>query len=131
MDQPCKGETIVGDIQIRRRETLKALCNRIVVDFPEAAGMAVVELDCGCLYVNGVSFTGEPVGPLRAIDGRTGAMEGPKTLCLTCRREKAGFTHRIVHRILLWPGDEAEKPDPSLRQFIGEQVFGRGFSDKP
>lgn len=120
----------MDDIEIRRKETLKALCNRIAVDFPEAAGMAVVELNCGCLYVNGVSFTGEPVGPLQAIDGRTGAMEGSRTFCLTCRRDKTGFTRRIVHRVLLWPGDESEKPDSALRQFIGEQVFGPGFSEE-
>lgn len=119
----------MDDIEIRRRETLKAMCNRIAVDFPEAAGMAAVELDCGCLYVNGVSFTGEPVGPLRGIDGRTGAVEGAKTLCLTCRREKGGFHRRIVHRRMVWPGEASEKPDPALRQFIGEQVFGQGFDD--
>jgi hypothetical protein len=120
---------VTNDLDIRMHRTLRALCNRVVLEFPEAAGLAVVGLSCGCMYACGVSFTGDPVGELRAVNGRTGAVESGKTVCLRCRRDRAGLSHRIVERWMVWPGQASEKPDRSLREFIGQHVFGGHYRD--
>ena len=111
-----------------RKMALKELCNSIVLQFPDAMCMAVIELDCGCVNACGVSVSGRPVGRLKTY---TGAFEdrsgGP--ICIKCAGTDSPIKDRIVHRELVWPGDDREKPDRELRNLIGREVFGPAYEE--
>ena len=105
-------------------DALKHICNRLVLKHPDAVGMAVIELDCGCIDICGVSIRGEPVGSIKTISGdlRTGDQQSP--ICDRCLASKGRIAGRVVDRRIVWPGNEAERPDRDLRIFIGRRVFG-------
>ncbi|UCF90238.1 MAG: hypothetical protein JSW39_18325 [Desulfobacterales bacterium] len=108
-----------------RLEALKALCNRIALEYPEAIGMALIELNCGCIKACGVSAKGDPIGPLQTISSRGNDSYAP--VCFKCRQDEGKFMERVVQRGLMWPGAAGERPDRSLRVSIGRKVFGAGF----
>ena len=111
-------------------DTLKRRCNQIVMRYPQAAGMAVIGLNCGCTLVCGVSYTGEPLGSLQRIEAGPHEDAGQRPVCLTCRRSRIKIQDRIVMRKLIWPGEDFEKPDMELRRFIGQQVFGTKYEER-
>ena len=117
------------EVERRRNETLKRICNETVMVFPQAAGMAMTELDCGCLLVCGVTFTGEPIGPLRTLDRRELLNDRNQPVCLVCRKGGNRLGDRMVAQGLVWPGDATELPDRELRIFIGQQVFGAAYTE--
>jgi len=102
-----------------RMEALKNICNRLVMKHPEAIGMAVIELDCGCVNICGVSIRGEPVGSMKTV------VKGP--VCDRCLTSEERISDRIVNQKMIWPGAESEQPDRDLRLFIGQKVFGEDY----
>jgi hypothetical protein len=112
--------------KIDRKEKLREICNTMVMDQPDAIGMAFIELNCGCIHYCGVSFKGEPVGRMKTITGRA---EEKKPVCLTCYREKNINPRRVIKRGVVWPGDDSELPDRDLRIFIGQTVFGADYNE--
>ena len=110
-----------------RMEALKNVCNRLVMKHPDAIGMAMIELDCGCVNICGVSIRGEPVGPVSTIV--TGSESGDTTspVCSRCLASKGRISDRIVKQRMIWPGDVHEQPDRNLRLFIGRKVFGEDY----
>lgn len=109
-----------------RLEALKNICNRLVMKHPDAIGMAMIELDCGCVNICGVSIRGEPVGLINAI---VMGSEEDKTspICSRCLASKGRISGRVVNQRIIWPGDEQEQPDRDLRLFIGRKVFGEDY----
>ena len=73
----------------QKRSELKSQCNRIVLEYPEAMGIAVLELDCGCLNICGVVVVGDPVGPMKTISARFDGKDGKTPVCLSCDKEKS------------------------------------------
>ena len=110
-------------------DALKGICNRLVLKYPDAVGMAAVELDCGCVDICGVSIRGEPVGAIKtiALGAETGEQQGP--ICSRCLAEKGRVSDRIVNRRIIWPGSDEERPDAHLRRFIGRTVFGADYTE--
>ncbi len=108
-------------------EALKNTCNRLVLKHPEAIGMAVIELDCGCLNICGVSMRGEPVGSMKTI--LAGATDGASknVICSRCFASKGRLSDRIVNQKIIWPGGESEQPERDLRLYIGQKVFGEDY----
>ena len=110
-------------------DALKSICNRLVLKHPEAVGMAVIELDCGCIDICGISIHGEPVGSVKTIArGRESGQE-QSPICSRCLASKGRVSDRIVNRRIVWPGSEEERPDEHLRRFIGSSVFGEDYSE--
>ena len=112
-----------------RFNALKEICNRIVVKHPEAIGMAIVELDCGCIHVCGVSFKGEPVGSVMSIPAQQETATNGNLVCFTCLEKKDKMTDRIINQGLIWPGGENETPAEEIRLYIGKEVFGPDYSE--
>ena len=113
----------------QRHPAIKQLCQRMIMDHPDAICMAMIVLDCGCVNVCGVSAVGRPVGPVTAY-ARPGESEiGKGPICLQCAGAGAPVMQRIVHRTLVWPGDDAELPDRELRNLIGREVFGNDYKE--
>ena len=110
-------------------EALKEICNRLVLKHPEAVGMAMIELDCGCIDICGVSIRGEPVGSIKTIALGQLAGEQESPICSQCLASKGQVSERIVSQRMIWPGSDAERPDKDLRVFIGRKVFGEYYTE--
>ena len=113
----------------RRKEALKQICHRIVMTHPEAICTAVIELDCGCIHACGVSAAGQPAGPLESHTRTLEYESGQGPICMVCAGSGKSIAERTVHRTLIWPGDESEKPDIDLRNLIGREVFGPRYEE--
>jgi hypothetical protein len=100
-------------------------CRKILVEHPEAIGVAYKGLDCGCALVCGVSAKGDPIGSLIHVTGQpvTGDKKAP--ICLKCKKDNG--LNRVVQEGISWPGDENELPDKELRLSIGRKVFGPDY----
>ncbi len=114
---------------ISTNDALKDICNRLVLRHPDAVGMAVIELDCGCIDICGVSIRGEPVGSIKTIAAGLEAGLEQHPICSRCLASKGRLSDRIVMRRIVWPGSEEERPDDHLRLFIGRVVFGEDYAE--
>jgi len=112
----------IGTEEYRR---LEVHARRIAVQQSEAIGLAAIRLDCGCIHYCGVSFTGDPVGPLT----RLSVDNAPAAICLKCRRPDDRLSHRIEDRLMIWPGRPEEWPEPELRKLIAHKVFGDNYRE--
>ena len=110
-----------------RMEALKNICNRLVMKHPDAIGMAMIELDCGCVNICGVSIRGEPVGSINTIVTGSEGGGSKNVICSRCFASKGRFSDRVVNQRMIWPGGEHEQPDRDLRVFIGRKVFGEDY----
>jgi hypothetical protein len=108
-------------------DALKMICNRLVLKHPDAVAMAVIELDCGCVDICGVSIRGEPVGSINTIALGSPAGQVQSPICRRCLASKGRISDRIVNRRIIWPGSDEERPDADLRLFIGQAVFGANY----
>ena len=108
-------------------KALKVICNRIIMNHPDAIGMATIELDCGCINVCGMSAKGEPLGSIMSIPAHQEAGKDNSLICFKCLEKKGGITNRIVNQGIIWPGDESEAPEEEIRQYLGQKVFGPGY----
>ena len=111
-------------ISIVQMEKLSRVCTDILKSYPEAIGVAILALNCGCIKVCGVSAKGDPVGAMTGVSRNHGSCAGA-TICLACR--KKGWMKRVVRREIFWPGSEDEKPAKKLRMKIGLNVFGEDY----
>ena len=107
-----------------KRKKLKAFCEDFILQHPEAMGIAYMELDCGCINQCGVSGKGDPVGEMRAISGYS---DKEDTVCLKCYRDQKIDWGRVIEKGLIWPGEESEIPDKTIRVAIGKKVFGSDY----
>ena len=94
-------------------------CQTILIEHPEAIGVAYKGLDCGCALVCGVTAKGDPIGSMLRVTGQ------PITICLKCKKDDG--LNRVVQEGIRWPGDENELPDLELRLTIGRKVFGPDY----
>jgi len=108
-------------------DTFTRTCNQIFDFYPEAIGVAYKGLDCGCSLLCGVSAQGYPVGELLHVLGAGTGEENDGLICLQCKRD--GGLQRVVNQGIVWPGVEAEWPDPALRKAIGTAVFGPEYQE--
>jgi hypothetical protein len=102
-------------------------CQKILIDHPEAIGVAYKGLDCGCALLCGVTAKGEPIGSLMHATGQpvTGVKKTP--ICLKCKKDDG--LNRVVQEGIRWPGDESELPEADLRVSIGRKVFGPDYRE--
>ena len=103
-------------------------CFRILMENPEAIGVAFKWLDCGCSLVCGVDAKGEPSGLLVHVDSQRTADSGRQIACPRCRKDKG--LDRVVWQGIHWPGSPEEYPDKELRIAIGRKVFGPGYNEE-
>jgi hypothetical protein len=97
-------------------------CQRILLEHPQALGIAYKVLDCGCAWLCGVSPHGDPMGPMIHVSGQTGRQSDTQPICLQCRRDKT--IERVIWQGIYWPGGEGELPEKRIRIKIGRTVFG-------
>ena len=102
-------------------------CQTILVEYPEAIGVAYRALDCGCAVLCGVSAGGDPIGALQHVSGQPIKRGSKPPICLKCR--KKNWLDRVVWDGIYWPGSQSEWPEKDLRITIGRKVFGPGYTE--
>ena len=112
-----------------KTEKLRNMCNTIALEQPDAMGIAYIELDCGCIYLSGVSAKGDPVGQMHTISAQPAGEDKKPPICLKCYRSKTLEMQRVVKMDLMWPGEASERPAKALRLYIGQKVFGPDYTD--
>ena len=108
-----------------RSTAFDAVCQTILIERPEAIGVAFKFLDCGCALLCGVSAQGDPLGELIHVSGQPAKKGKKPPICFTCKKDSG--LERVIWEGIHWPGDETELPDKELRLAIGRNVFGPDY----
>ena len=102
-------------------------CQNILIEHPEAIGVAYKVLNCGCAMICGATAAGEPIGTLQRISAQPVKRGNKSPICLKCRRD-SGFD-RVVWEGIYWPGTQSEWPEKDLRISIGRRIFGAAYNE--
>lgn len=100
------------ELEVRER----AMIEGILEGSPDAIGVVVVRLDCGCRKMAAVSEQGEPAS--KVIMYRDFA----ESICDTCKDDQGSYL-RVVKQFIHWA---EPAPDFSVQQRINAKVFGSG-----
>ena len=115
------------DIKSNEVSPFNTACKKILVESPEAIGVAYKVLDCGCALLCGTSAGGEPIGLLQHISGQSIKKGNPPPICLKCRKDNG--VGREIWDGIYWPGTQNEWPDKDLRILIGQKIFGPRYME--
>lgn len=92
----------------------KAMVEGILEGSPDAVGVVVIRLDCGCRKMAAVSEDGEPASKIIMY------RDFAESICETCKDDQGSYM-RVVKQFILWT---EPAPDESLQQQIKTKVFG-------
>lgn len=92
----------------------EAMIGGILEGSPDAVGVAVLRLDCGCRKMAAVDKEGEPAS--KVIIYRDSALN----ICEKCKEDNGAF-HRVRESFIHWT-DQA--PAPEQQETINRKVFG-------
>jgi hypothetical protein len=92
----------------------QAMIAGILEGSPEAVGVAVVRLDCGCRKMAAVSVTGEPASKLIMYRDQA------ESICAQCKQDNGEYM-RVVEQFISW---KKPKPDEATQQRIIAKVLG-------
>lgn len=81
---------------------------------PEAIGVAVVRLNCGCRKMAAVDQKGEPASKVIMYRDRAGS------ICQKCKEDN-GSVMRMTQQFIHWISPE---PEPSQKRMIEQKVLG-------
>ena len=86
----------------------------IVEGSPEAIGVAVVRLNCGCRKMAAVNKDGEPASKVIMYRDRA------ESICDKCKEDNGDFS-RVLEQFIDWAEPE---PDGATKMRIEAKVFG-------
>ncbi len=91
-----------------------AMIEGILEGSPDAIGVAVIRLDCGCRKMAAVDKEGEPASKIIMY------RDMEKSICAKCKEDN-GYFMRVTEQFISWaePG-----PDEKTRQRIEAKVLG-------
>ncbi len=81
---------------------------------PDAVGVAVIRLDCGCRKMAAVDKEGEPASKVIMYRDKADA------ICEQCKNDDGAFS-RVIAQFIHW--DEPE-PDLAIKKKISDKVLG-------
>ncbi len=81
---------------------------------PDAIGVAVIRLDCGCRKMAAVDREGEPASEIIMY------RDMAKSICNQCKEDNGSFM-RVTEQFISWTEPE---PDEQTRQKICAKVLG-------
>lgn len=91
-----------------------AMVEGILEGSPEAVGVAVIRLDCGCRKMAAVSAQGEPASKIIMY------RDHAESICEQCQNDQGAF-HRVSRQFISWKTPE---PDHATQQMIIRKVLG-------
>lgn len=92
----------------------QAMIAGIMEGSPDAIGVAVIRLECGCRKMAAVDRQGDPAS--KVIVYRDGA----DSVCAKCKADNGAF-HRVTESFIDWADSE---PDEASKRQIEIKVFG-------
>jgi len=91
-----------------------AMIEGILEGSPDAIGVAVIRLDCGCRKMAAVDKEGDPASKIIMY------RDGEKSICDTCKKDNGDFM-RVTEQFISWTSPE---PDSATREKIIAKVLG-------
>lgn len=92
----------------------QAMIEGILEGSPDAIGVAVIRLDCGCRKMAAVDKQGEPASKIIMYRDRA------ESICARCKEDNGDFM-RVKEQFIHWTSPE---PDQATRQKIMAKVLG-------
>jgi len=92
----------------------QAMIEGILEGSPEAIGVAVIRLDCGCRKMAAVDKDGEPASKIIMY------RDGAESICDKCKQDNGDFM-RVTEQFISWNSPE---PDHQTQQKIIAKVLG-------
>jgi len=92
----------------------RAMIEAILEGSPDAVGVAVIRLNCGCRKMAAVDGKGDPASEIIMYRDQA------ESICDQCKQDNGDFM-RVTEQFIDW-ADPA--PDPSTQQMIQDKVLG-------
>lgn len=92
----------------------QAMIEGIFEGSPDAVGVAVVRLDCGCRKMAAVNVDGEPASSIIMY------RDNAQSICEQCKKDNGDFT-RVTTQFIRWKSPE---PDHVTMAMISAKVLG-------
>ena len=92
----------------------QAMIEAILEGSPDAVGVAVIRLDCGCRKLAAVSQSGDPASKIIMY------RDNAESICDQCKADNGDF-FRVVNQFISWKSPE---PDIYTQKMIIDKVLG-------
>lgn len=92
----------------------EAMIQGIIEGSPDAVGVAVIRLDCGCRKMAALDKNGEPASKVIMYRDRAAS------ICNKCQEDNGAFS-RVKVQFIHW---EKPEPDDVTKKMIYEKVLG-------
>ncbi len=92
----------------------QAMIEGILEGSPDAVGVAVIRLDCGCRKMAAVDVHGEPASKIIMY------RDNAQSICAQCQEDQGAFS-RVTRQFISWKKPE---PDHATQQMILRKVLG-------
>jgi len=92
----------------------EAMIQGIIEGSPDAIGVAVIRLDCGCRKMAAVDKEGEPASKVIMYRDRS------ESICDKCKEDDGSFM-RMADQFIYWVSPE---PETEEKRMIEEKVLG-------
>jgi hypothetical protein len=92
----------------------RAMIEGIFEGSPDAVGVAVIRLDCGCRKMAAVSITGEPASKIIMYRDQA------ESICEQCKKDNGDFM-RVTEQFIKWNEPE---PAEEMKKEISARVLG-------
>ncbi len=92
----------------------QAMVEAILEGSPDAVGVAVIRLDCGCRKMAAVDKHGDPASEIIMY------RDNAKSICNKCKQDNGDFM-RVVRQFIHW---QVPEPDVHTKQMINTKVLG-------
>ena len=109
-----KQKTVPLDSKSKALKSEQAMIAGIMEGSPDAIGVAVVRLECGCRKMAAVDRNGEPASKVVAY------RDGAEAICAKCKEDNGAF-HRVTEAFIEW---EAQDLDEAAKRVIETKVLG-------
>jgi hypothetical protein len=92
----------------------QAMIAGIMEGSPDAVGVAVIRLDCGCRKMAAVSMAGEPASKIIMYRDQA------ESVCAQCKRDNGDYI-RMIEQFISWKKPE---PEEGIKKMIADKVLG-------
>jgi len=110
----AKQKSQTMDSKGRALKSEQAMIAGIVEGSPEAVGVAVIRLECGCRKMAAVDKQGEPASKIIAY------RDGAESICPKCKEDHGAF-HRVTESFIDWVDPQ---PEDQVKSMIEAKVLG-------
>jgi hypothetical protein len=102
------------DSKSKALKSEQAMVAGIMEGSPDAVGVAVVRLECGCRKMAAVDKNGDPASKVVAY------RDGADSICAKCKEDNGAF-HRVIESFIDW---EVQGLDETAKREIETKVLG-------